>query len=319
MVNNQHQTVLLQEAVIQLTLKPKGVYVDGTFGRGGHSRKLLAGLDSASRVIGFDKDPVAVAAGQELANTDSRFQIVHDAFVNIAERMAELGIGSLDGVLLDLGVSSPQLDDAGRGFSFLRDGPLDMRMDTESGITAAEWIATADESEIIRVLREYGEERFARRMASAIVTSRQMAPIETTGQLAKIVAEANPAWEKGKHPATRAFQAIRIEVNRELADLEASLSAATKLLAKGGRLVVISFHSLEDRIVKRFMRNQVRGQPLPRSVPIQATELETGFRLVGKAIKPSRQEREVNPRARSAIMRTLEKVADWPSANQPQG
>ncbi|PID43022.1 MAG: 16S rRNA (cytosine(1402)-N(4))-methyltransferase [Proteobacteria bacterium] len=309
LVINEHQTVLLEEAVAQLVVRPKGVYVDGTFGRGGHTRRILQALDTKSRVIGFDKDPLAVAAGKELAKADSRFHIVHDAFVNMAERMAGLGIDSLDGVLLDLGVSSPQLDDAGRGFSFMQDGPLDMRMNTESGMSAAEWVASAGEPEIVRVLREYGEERFARRMACAIVKARQDAPIVTTGQLAKIVAEANPAWEKGKHPATRAFQAIRIEVNRELVDLEASLLAMTRLLNRGGRLVVISFHSLEDRIVKRFMRNLVKGPQLPRGVPVQASALETGYRLVGKAVKPSRQEIENNPRARSAIMRTLEKVA----------
>ncbi len=306
----EHKTVLLDEAVELLISNPDGVYVDGTFGRGGHTRLLLSKLTDKARVIGFDKDPDAVNVAEKLAQEDPRFSIVHDAYVSMQAALAAKSIDRVDGILLDLGVSSPQLDNAERGFSFMQDGPLDMRMNTRSGVTAEEWVATVSEQEIVRVLREYGEEKFARRMAGAIVKARQEAPIRTTGQLAKIVAEANPAWEKGKHPATRAFQAIRIEINRELADLEPTLEAASGLLKNAGRLVVISFHSLEDRIVKRFMRHKVKGPELPRGVPVRADAFKVDFRLVGKAVKPSAQEVDANPRARSAMMRTMERLLD---------
>jgi 16S rRNA (cytosine1402-N4)-methyltransferase len=220
-----------------------------------------------------------------------------------------MGIAAVDGILLDLGVSSPQLDDAGRGFSFQQDGPLDMRMDTSRGPTAAEWLAGAGVEEIAEVLKAYGEERFARRIASAIVEACQSGQMETTGQLARVVSDANPRWEKHKHPATRAFQAIRIRVNRELDDLQALLAGAVELLRVGGRLVVISFHSLEDRIVKRYMRDMARGQPIPRGVPVQDSALERRLRIVGKAVRPDAEEVSANPRARSAIMRVAEKIA----------
>src|SRR5690554_1001971 len=237
-----HITVLLDEAVNALAMRPAGCYVDGTFGRGGHSRLILKQLDESGRLLGFDKDPLAIATGLELQQQDPRFSIVQRSFAEMdAELQQRQLLTAVDGVLLDLGVSSPQLDQAERGFSFMHDGPLDMRMDTEHGQSAAEWLAKADEAEIIRVLRDYGEEKFARRMAVAIVRERQVAPIVRTRQLAEIVAAANPAWEKGKHPATRAFQAIRIHINRELEDLEALLATVLDTLQIGGRLVVISF------------------------------------------------------------------------------
>src|SRR5690625_3804657 len=248
-----HTTVMLREAVDTLVTDPDGFYVDGTFGRGGHSNLILEQLSGRGRLLAIDKDPVACAVALERFAHDSRFEIIAGSFADAAQYVADRGrTGQVAGLLLDLGVSSPQLDDAGRGFSFLRDGPLDMRMDPHSGVSAAEWLASAGEAEISRVLKEYGEERFARRMARAIVRARTDEPITRTLQLAKIVAEAHPAWEKGRHPATRAFQAIRIHINRALEDLETLLASVVPMLGPGGRLVVISFHSLEDRIVKRF-------------------------------------------------------------------
>jgi 16S rRNA (cytosine1402-N4)-methyltransferase len=306
-----HLTVLLTEAVDALVTKPEGHYVDGTFGRGGHSRLILQQLDENGRLTAIDKDPQAVASGKILMTEDKRFSICHGSFSDLDMLLGESAEDGrpplLDGILLDLGVSSPQLDQADRGFSFMNDGPLDMRMDTTKGETASEWLFGATEQEIISVLREYGEERFARRMASAILSAQVSGPIQTTSELAKIIADANPAWEKGKHPATRAFQAIRIKVNNELDDLDRMLALAVTMLKVGGRLVVISFHSLEDRRVKLFMKKKARGEQPPPGVPIKESEIKREFKLVGKAVKPSKHEVERNVRSRSAIMRVLEK------------
>lgn len=296
-------SVLLAESVSALSVRADGSYLDGTFGRGGHSREILSRLSPAGQLIAVDKDPAAEASAQALAG-DSRFKFVAGSFADIA---SYVGDGSLDGILLDLGVSSPQLDDAARGFGFSGDGPLDMRMDTRSGMTAAEWIASAPEQEIADVIKTYGEERFARRMAAAIAKVRIQTPITGTRQLASIIAEANPKWEPNKHPATRAFQAIRIFINRELEDLELALASMVDKLVIGGRLVVISFHSLEDRIVKRFMRDQARGIQLPRHVPVVDSDAGKTLNLIGKAIKPSEQEIATNPRSRSAVMRVAER------------
>ena len=306
----EHQTVLLDEAITALVARPEGCYVDGTFGRGGHTQAILSRLSDSGAVMAIDKDPAAQDCAEQTFGDDSRFEFVRGSFAELAELVAERGLqGKVDGVLLDLGVSSPQLDDAERGFSFLRDGPLDMRMNPDADISAAEWLATADEADIARVIKEYGEERFARRMARAIVDARELSAITRTGQLAEILAAANPAWEKGKHPATRAFQAIRIFINRELEDLERVLEGVLDVLAVGGRLVVISFHSLEDRMVKRFIREQVRGKPVPRGLPVLEKDIQRRMRSVGKAVKPGAAEVAVNPRARSAVMRVAEKVA----------
>ena len=296
-------SVLLAESVSALSVRADGSYLDGTFGRGGHSREILSRLSPAGQLIAVDKDPAAEASAQALAG-DSRFKFVAGSFADIA---SYVGDGSLDGILLDLGVSSPQLDDATRGFGFSGDGPLDMRMDTRSGMTAAEWIASAPEQEIADVIKTYGEERFARRMAAAIAKVRIQTPITGTRQLASIIAEANPKWEPNKHPATRAFQAIRIFINRELEDLELALASMVDKLVIGGRLVVISFHSLEDRIVKRFMRDQARGIQLPRHVPVVDSDAGKTLNLIGKAVKPSEQEIATNPRSRSAVMRVAER------------
>ena len=304
-----HQSVLLREATDALVTAPSGFYVDGTFGRGGHSRAVLASLDEQGRLLGVDKDPVAVEHAEELAAEDSRFSFYHGSFAELPAQLRRMGIDAVDGILVDLGVSSPQLDEAHRGFSFLHDGPLDMRMDTSSGETAAEWLTRADEADIAVVLKEYGEERFAKRIAAAIVTAREEEALSTTAQLARVVSEANPRWEKHKHPATRAFQAIRIKVNRELDDLRDLLDGALDLLRVGGRLVVISFHSLEDRMVKRYMRDMSRGEQLPAGVPVTDSALNRRMKLVGKAVKASDAELGDNVRSRSAIMRVAEKIA----------
>ncbi|MEH6389052.1 MULTISPECIES: 16S rRNA (cytosine(1402)-N(4))-methyltransferase RsmH [Pseudomonas] len=304
----QHISVLLEEALKGLAVQPDGLYVDGTFGRGGHSRAILSKLCKDGRLIGFDKDPEAIRVGTQLAADDGRFVVVRRSFADMAEELRQRGLhGQVNGVLLDLGVSSPQLDDAERGFSFLNDGPLDMRMDPAQGQSAAEWINSADEADIATVLKEYGEERFARRMARAIVMRRAEQPFTRTADLAEVIKVANPAWEKHKHPATRAFQGIRIFINRELEDLADGLKAALDVLAPGGRLVVISFHSLEDRLVKQFMRREAKGAPIPRGLPIREIDIPVSINLIGKAIKPSAEEVAGNPRARSAMLRIAEK------------
>lgn len=306
-----HITVLLQEAVAALAVQPAGHYVDGTFGRGGHTRAVLAQLGAEGRLTGFDKDPLAIATGLQLMAEDARFQIVQRSFAELGDEIAQQQLsGHIDGILLDLGVSSPQLDDPERGFSFMNDGPLDMRMNPDAGMSAAEWIASAPEEEIARVFFEYGEERFSRRMARAIVQRRQQKPFLRTLDLAEVITVANPAWEKGRNPATRAFQGLRIHINNELADLERGLDAAMESLRVGGRLVVISFHSLEDRIVKQFMRRQVKGEAdnLPRDLPIQRARFEPRLKLIGKPVYASDVELKANPRSRSAVMRIAEKV-----------
>ncbi|WP_286239712.1 16S rRNA (cytosine(1402)-N(4))-methyltransferase RsmH [Neptuniibacter halophilus] len=307
----KHITVLLNEAVDALVQDASGFYVDGTFGRGGHSALVLDQLSDQGRLLGIDKDPQAISHAEERFADEPRFSIAHGSFAQLQQFVTERSMdGKVDGVLLDLGVSSPQLDDASRGFSFLNDGPLDMRMDTTRGESAADWIARADEQEIADVIYTYGEEKFSRRMARAIVAQREEAPITTTARLSKIIAEANPAWEKGKNPATRAFQGIRIHINRELEDLENCLDQALDMLRVGGRLVVISFHSLEDRIVKRFIRQHVKGdEHLPPGIPVTQDMLKIRLKQVGKAVKASSSETQDNVRARSAVMRVAEKVA----------
>ncbi|MCA6063630.1 16S rRNA (cytosine(1402)-N(4))-methyltransferase RsmH [Thalassolituus marinus] len=304
-----HTTVLLEETVAGCLTNPAGVYVDGTFGRGGHSRLLLSRLAPEGRLIGFDKDPLAIQSGKELAAEDGRFQIVQSSFADMKAELSALGIDKVDGILLDLGVSSPQLDDAERGFSFMKDGPLDMRMNPDEGISASEWCMTTPEAEIARVLKEYGEERFSKRMARAIVRVRAEEEITRTRQLAELIKEANPAWEKHKHPATRAFQAIRIAVNNELGDLENVLADSVDLLLPGGHLAVISFHSLEDRMVKRFIRAQEKGRDLPPGVPVTDDMLGRTMKKIGKAIMPGDEEVRRNARARSAVLRIAERLA----------
>lgn len=303
-----HRSVLLDSAVDYLVNDPDGYYVDGTFGRGGHSRLILGRLGEAGQLLGIDKDPEAITAARELEAQDSRFHCFHGSFAELDAAAIGQGWKSVSGVLLDLGVSSPQLDDASRGFSFMRDGPLDMRMNTGQSPSAAQWLATAEEAEIADVIWRYGEERFSRRIARLLVQRRQEAPVETTRQLAELVSEAVPRKEKHKHPATRTFQAIRIFINRELEDLEIGLRAAVDRLATGGRLVVISFHSLEDRLVKRFMRDLARGPQMPKGVPVTANQEASDFRLVGKANRAGADEVSDNLRARSAVMRVLERT-----------
>jgi 16S rRNA (cytosine1402-N4)-methyltransferase len=299
----------LEECVTALALRPDGVYLDGTFGRGGHSRAILARLGAAGRLVGLDRDPQAVAVGRVLAEDDPRFTMVRGGFSGVAEVARGRGLlGRIDGLLLDLGVSSPQLDDPGRGFSFSSDGPLDMRMDPDAGESAAQWIAHASEGELEGVLRELGEERFAGRIARAIHAARLRGPILTTRALAMLCETAVPTREPGKHPATRTFQAIRIHLNRELDELTTCLSQVCDLLAAGGRLAVVSFHSLEDRIVKRFIRDQARGEQFPRGVPVTADRIRPRLRPVGKAIHASPAEVASNPRARSAVLRVAERL-----------
>ncbi len=302
-----HKTVLLHEAIEALQIKPDGIYVDGTFGRGGHSQLIMQKLGAMGRLIALDKDPAAVAAARII--TDPRFVMVHSGFAHLAKLLDRLAVEKMDGVLLDLGVSSPQLDDEQRGFSFRFDAPLDMRMDTSSGQTAAEWLATVNESLLGEVIRDYGEERFATQIARALVAARQEKTISTTRQLSEIVAQAVRTREPGKNPATRTFQAIRIYLNQELEEIARILPQCLDCLRPGGRIVVISFHSLEDRMVKHFLRDMAQGDKLPRNLPIRAADIPKGrLRLIGKAIYASSQEVATNPRARSAVMRVAERV-----------
>ena len=306
-----HRTVLLDEAVDALDLagpRADGIYIDGTFGRGGHSRLLLSRLGPNGRLVAFDKDLQAIATAEQIA--DPRFSIVHDSFATMGASLAAQGISHVDGILLDLGISSPQVDDAARGFSFRNDGPLDMRMDTTRGIPAAEWIATATEQQLEKVIRDYGEERFAFQIAKAIVARRAVEPISSTRQLAAIVANAVKTREKGKDPATRTFQAVRIFINQELEDLEAGLSAAYAMLRPGSRMSVISFHSLEDRMVKQFLASKANVPQPDRRLPIRAVDLpQPQMKLIAK-IKPSDAEVAANPRARSAVLRVAERLED---------
>ncbi|WP_133661066.1 16S rRNA (cytosine(1402)-N(4))-methyltransferase RsmH [Paraburkholderia sp. BL10I2N1] len=307
----QHRTVLLEEAVDALVTRTDGVYVDGTFGRGGHSRAVLGKLGEAGRLIAFDKDPLAIATARQIA--DPRFEIVHESFASLRDAVAERGVGRVSGVLLDLGVSSPQVDDPERGFSFRADGPLDMRMDPTRGESAADWLARATVQELTEVIRDYGEERFAFQIAKALVARRaesdRLGPLVSTGELAQIVANVVKTREKGKDPATRTFQAIRIHVNQELAELQVVLEAALSLLEQGGRLVVISFHSLEDRIVKRFMQAHASAPAVDRRLPIRAVDLPSPpLRIIGRVFA-SDAEVAANPRARSAVMRVAERIA----------
>ncbi len=303
----EHRPVLLDEALAALKIDPGGRYVDGTFGRGGHSAAILESLGEDGRLLALDKDPAAIEVANQRFAEDKRFLIRQDSFAMMNRHVSALGwMNQVDGILLDLGVSSPQLDDASRGFSFQKEGPLDMRMNPDQGQSAAEWLKDAREQDIVTVLKEYGEERFARRIARAIVQARKEKPITTTKQLAEIVAAANPAWERGKDPATRSFQAIRIYINRELDDLEQVLEQVFEILKPGGRLVVISFHSLEDRRVKRFMRDAARGDDFPPDLPVTQAQLKPRLRLVGKAVRAGEAELEQNPRARSAVMRVAE-------------
>jgi 16S rRNA (cytosine1402-N4)-methyltransferase len=308
--NSLHESVLMQEAVAALRIHAGKTFIDATFGRGGHSRLILESLGPQGRLLALDRDPDAIVAAQKLRQQDHRLEVIHQPFSELGEITRNRGLfGEVDGILFDLGVSSPQLDDSSRGFSFLRDGPLDMRMDPGQGISAAQWIKTADEKAIADVIYRFGEERHSRRMARRIVLERAEREITTTGQLAEIIKQANPAWEKSKHPATRAFQGIRIFINSEFDELEKGLDQALDLLTIGGRLVVISFHSLEDRIVKKFIALQTAGDSYPRDLPVPQEMLNPRLRPIAKAIKASVGEVNRNPRARSATMRVAEKIA----------
>ncbi|MDL4914358.1 MAG: 16S rRNA (cytosine(1402)-N(4))-methyltransferase RsmH [Enterobacterales bacterium endosymbiont of Blomia tropicalis] len=308
--NFKHTTVLLDEAVNGLNIKDDGIYIDGTFGRGGHSRLILSQLGAKGTLIAIDRDPQAIAAAAEIS--DPRFLIIHGPFSALAEYVRERGlVGKIDGILLDLGVSSPQLDDAERGFSFMRDGPLDMRMDPTRGHSAAEWLLHAEEADIAFVLKTYGEERFAKRIARAIVERNREQPMTRTKELADVIAAATPVKDKFKHPATRSFQAIRIWINSELEEIDTALKGAVEVLATEGRLSVISFHSLEDRLVKRFMRDQSRGPQVPAGLPMTEQQLKAlggrELKLLGKLV-PGEREVAENPRARSSVLRIAERT-----------
>ncbi len=304
-----HKPVLFEEAIEAMNIQQDSCCMDGTFGRGGHSAAILERLGEDGCLIALDKDLDAIAFGQQNFPEEPRLHLHHCSFSELKTVVQEHGlVGKVNALLLDLGVSSPQLDEAARGFSFQQDGPLDMRMDQSTGLSAAQWLATEDESEIARVLWEYGEERFSRRIARAIVERRDTDPLHTTGQLAQLIFKASPVKERHKHPATRSFQAIRIHINRELDDLKAGLEQAIDVLAPQGRLVVISFHSLEDRIVKRFIRDLARGETMPKSVPVMEKNLKKGvLKSLGKPVRAGKEELQYNPRARSAIMRIAEK------------
>ncbi len=304
-----HQPVLLTEVLQGLAVRPDGIYVDGTFGRGGHAGAILALLGPRGRLLAMDKDPAAVESAERQFGGDPRFEIEQGAFTMLSRMVAERELnGHVNGLLLDLGVSSPQLDDASRGFSFSMTGPLDMRMDPTSGISAAQWLETASERDIAHVLKTYGEERFSRRIARSIVASRHTTPLQTTGQLAELIAAAVPVREQHKHPATRSFQAIRIFINHELDDIRDVLEQVPDVLAPQGRLAVISFHSLEDRIVKRFIRDEYRGEAPPPEFPLAGMDYHPRLRPVGKAIHPGEVEIRANPRARSAVLRVAERL-----------
>ena len=301
----EHISVLLQESIDALNIRPDGVYLDGTFGRGGHSRAILQKLDKNGRLIVLDKDPQAIATANQLAQQDSRVSVFHCGFKDFQAALNHLKINKIDGALFDLGVSSPQIDDAERGFSFRYDAPLDMRMNNAAGQTAAEWLNTADEQAIAQVIRDYGEEKFYKRIAAEIVQSR---PIETTLDLAEICRRCVKKFEKGQHPATRTFQGVRIFINGELDELSAVLPQVVGCLKTGGRLAVIAFHSLEDRIVKQFIKQQSTVKPLPKWVIEKDDALEKPpLKIVGKAIRASEEEVKRNPRARSAVLRVAEK------------
>lgn len=304
----KHTPVLLAETLQYWLTDKNGIYIDGTFGRGGHSKALLQQLEAKATLLALDRDQAAVVAAKTLIQ-DDRFCIVHGSFAEIKKIAKEHHVEhEVTGILLDIGVSSPQLDDPERGFSFLHDGPLDMRMDRDQKLDAKTWINQAKEEEMAKVFKEYGEERFARRIANAICLARKEHSITRTKELAEIVAKANPKWEKHKHPATRVFQAIRIFINDELKALETALAQCVEILKPGGRILVISFHSLEDRIVKHFFKEKAQGKPIPKRLPVREVLLEKQLRLVSKAIKPSEMELKINPRARSSVLRVAEKI-----------
>ena len=318
--HGQHRSVLLAEAVAALAVKPQGVYVDATFGRGGHSRAILEHLGPQGRLIALDRDPAAIAAGRDLQAADARFSLHHARFGELSEVLTGLGVVAVDGVLMDIGVSSPQLDEAARGFSFRFDAPLDMRMDTSRGQTAAEWLAVATQQEMERVVREYGEERFAHAIAKAVVAARATGRVATTGQFAALVEKAVRTREPGQHPATRSFQALRIHINQELEELSLALPQAVQALTLGGRIAVISFHSLEDRIVKRYLREQSQAPQLPARLPVRAADLpKPPLKLIGKAQHASAAELAANPRARSAVLRVAEKTLQAGAMTQAPG
>ncbi len=308
--SQQHISVLLDETIEALDIKPNGIYIDGTFGRGGHSGEILKRLGEQGRLVAIDRDPTAIEAAKKFAD-DARFQIVHDRFSNIRQVAESLNLlNQVDGILLDIGVSSPQLDEADRGFSFMHDGPLDMRMDPSSGRSAAQWLAEAELEDITFVIKKYGEEKFGRRIATKIIETRDEHPITTTKQLAKLVDEAVPVKDKHKHPATRTFQAIRIYINSELEEITTALQGSLDVLKQDGRLAVISFHSLEDRIVKQFIKKQSKGEAVPRGLPLTDEQLKQNLTLkaIGKAIKPSEQEIARNSRARSSVLRIAKRL-----------
>jgi 16S rRNA (cytosine1402-N4)-methyltransferase len=311
-VNEHHHVpVLLEEALQALQVKDDGVYVDATYGRGGHAQKILEKIGERGRLLVFDRDPRACEDARRRFGADARVTIQPGSFSLLGRTIEKLGLtGKINGMLFDLGVSSPQLDDPGRGFSFRADGPLDMRMDPTTGESAADWLNRAEENEIVRVLRDYGEERFARRIARAILRERSIEPITTTRRLAEIVARAVPVREKSKDPATRSFQAIRLHVNHELEELTAVLPQTVPALAPGGRLAVISFHSLEDRLVKHFMRVEAKGRELPPGLPVRHDQFRARLKIIAKAIRAGAEETQRNPRARSAVLRVAERTAE---------
>lgn len=303
-----HIPVMLAETLAGLAIEPSGIYIDGTFGRGGHSRAILQALNSEGRLLVIDKDPTAIAVAKQLAADDSRVSWHHGSFTEMQHVVADKGwTNKVSGILVDLGVSSPQLDEATRGFSFLQNGPLDMRMNTEAGQTAADYIATVPEKDLADILFQYGDERYSRRIAKAIVQARQAAPITTTLQLAEIIKEAHPKWPKQQHPATRSFQAIRIHINDELADVSSFLPQSLAILKPSGRLVVITFHSLEDRLVKQFVQERQHDPRFPKDMAVQASQYHVPVRFVGKKYRASAAELSENPRSRSACVRVMEK------------